>query len=56
MSASQNTQIRKNLEATIVAYCKPKLNNQLRVQEVGNLSTWDYLGLCGLPKLLPTLF
>ena len=29
MNASQNIQIRKNLEASIVAFAKPKLNNQL---------------------------
>ena len=29
MNASQNIRMRKNLEASIVAYTKPKLNNQL---------------------------
>ena len=34
MSASQNTRVRKNLEASIVAYCKPKLNNQLESKKL----------------------
>ena len=34
MSASQNTRIRKNLEASIVAHCKPKLNNQLESKKL----------------------
>ena len=34
MSASQNTRMRKNLEASIVAYCKPKLNNQLESKKL----------------------
>ena len=34
MNASQNTRIRKNLEASIVAYLKPKLNNQLESKKL----------------------
>jgi len=34
MTASQNTRVRKNLEASIVAYCKPKLNNQLESKKL----------------------
>ena len=44
MTASQNTRVRKNLEASIVAYCKPKLNNQLESKKVGPFPTWCYLG------------
>ena len=34
MNASQNTRIRKNLEASIVAFLKPKLNNQLESKKL----------------------
>ena len=34
MTAPQNTRIRRNLEASFVAYCKPKLNNQLESKKL----------------------
>ena len=34
LSAPQNTTIRRNLEASVVALCKPKLNNQLESKKL----------------------
>ena len=34
LSAPQNTRIRRNLEASVVALCKPKLNNQLESKKL----------------------
>ena len=34
MNASQNTRVRKNLEASVVAFLKPKLNNQLESKKL----------------------
>ena len=34
MNASQNTRVRRNLEASIVAYLRPKLNNQIESKKL----------------------